>query len=72
MSLIVSKEPIEFGDKKVKIIFCLASKDKKEHIPAVIVLMKMIKNTNLIEKLENANSLIEIKEILFKSELEVV
>lgn len=72
MSLIVSKESIEFGDKKVKIIFCLASKDKKEHIPAVIVLMKMIKNTNLIEKLENANSLIEIKEILFKSELEVV
>ncbi|EOR20761.1 transcription antiterminator, partial [Clostridium sartagoforme AAU1] len=72
MSLIVSKEPIEFGDKKVKIIFCLASKDKKEHIPAVIVLMKMIKNTNLIEKLENANSLIEIKEIIFKSELEVV
>ncbi|WP_238907038.1 PTS sugar transporter subunit IIA [Clostridium sp. YIM B02506] len=70
-SLIISKKPIKFGRKKAKIIFCLASKDKKEHIPAVVVLMRMIKNTNLIKKLENVNSLNEIKEILYESELEV-
>ena len=71
ISLIVSKEFIEFGDKKAKVIFCLASKDRKEHIPAIIVLMRMIKNTNLINRLEKANSLNEIKEIIRKSELEV-
>lgn len=70
-SLIISKKPIKFGRKKAKIIFCLASKDKKEHIPAVVVLMRMIKSTNLIKKLENAISSNEIKEILYESELEV-
>ncbi|WP_411170138.1 BglG family transcription antiterminator [Clostridium sp. MB05] len=72
ISLIVSREYIEFGEKKAKVIFCLASKDKKEHIPAVVVLMRMMKNTNLINRLEKANSLNEIKEIIRKSELEVV
>lgn len=72
ISLIVSKEYIEFGQKKVKVVFCLSSKDKKEHIPAVICLMRMIKNTQLIEKLENAEALDEIKDILFKCELEVM
>ncbi|MGG7143057.1 BglG family transcription antiterminator [Clostridium nigeriense] len=72
MSLIVSKEAIEFGTKKARIIFCLASKDNKEHIPAIIMLMKMIKSTNLIKNLEQANSLNEIKEVIRKSELEVI
>lgn len=70
-SLIISKKAVRFGKKKAKIVFCLASKDKKEHIPAVVVLMRMIKSTNLIKKLENANSVGEIKEILYESELEV-
>jgi transcriptional antiterminator/mannitol/fructose-specific phosphotransferase system IIA component (Ntr-type) len=70
-SLIISKKSIKFGRKKSKIIFCLASKDKKEHIPAVVALMRMIKSTNLIKKLEKADSVSEIKEILYESELEV-
>lgn len=71
MSLIVSNEPVEFGEKKVKIVFCLASKDKKEHIPAMVLLMRMIKSTRFIERLENAKSIKEIKEILYETEMEV-
>lgn len=71
MSLIVSNEPVDFGEKKVKIVFCLASKDKKEHIPALVLLMRMIKGTTFIERLENSNSIKEIKEILYEAEMEV-
>ncbi len=70
MSLIVSNEPVEFGEKKVKIVFCLA-RDKKEHIPAMVLLMRMIKSTRFIERLENAKSIKEIKEILYETEMEV-
>lgn len=30
ISLLICKEVVSFGDKKVKIIFCLVSRDKKE------------------------------------------
>ncbi|MCC8027576.1 MAG: PTS sugar transporter subunit IIA [Clostridium sp.] len=52
MSMVISKNPVYFGDKKANIIFCLASRDKKEHVPAVIRLMRMVKTTELIRRLE--------------------
>lgn len=52
MSLLISKEPIYFGDKQTNIVFCLASKDKKEHTPAIISLMRMISMTKFINLLE--------------------
>lgn len=55
MSLIISREPVSFGEKKVNIIFCLASRDKKEHVPAVIRLVRMASTTPLIEHLKACN-----------------
>ena len=40
-----------FGDKKANVIFCLASRDSREHIPAVVTLMRMVKTTSLIRDL---------------------
>ena len=45
LSLLVTREPVVFGEKKARVIFCLASRDGKEHIPAVVTLMRMVKTT---------------------------
>lgn len=50
ISMLVLDEPVVFGDKEVRIIFCLASKDAKEHIPAVVTLMRMVKTTPFIKE----------------------
>lgn len=68
MSLIINKENVVFGDKKAKIIFCLASKDKKDQIPAMMMLMRMIKKTNLLSSLEKAGSVKEVLEIFHRCE----
>lgn len=52
MSVLISKYPIYFGEKKSKIIFILASKDKKEQIPAIINLTKMTYDSDFIKNLE--------------------
>lgn len=56
MSLIVTHEPVWFDRKQVRVIFCLASKDKKEHIPAIVKLMRMVDSAQLIEKLEQCHN----------------
>lgn len=71
IGLLINKTPVEFGDKKVKILFCLAAKDSKSHIPAVVTLMRMIKLTGLISKLEACVSRTEAYQILLDSEFEV-
>ena len=71
MSLIVSKKPIYFENKKVNVLFCLSSKDKKEHIPVVVKLMRMVNKTNLIECLKECNDKNEIIEVIKKCEMEV-
>lgn len=37
----------------------------------MVLLMRMIKSTRFIERLENAKSIKEIKEILYETEMEV-
>lgn len=71
MSLIISKEPVQFGDKKVNVIFGLASKDKKEHIPVVVKLMRMVNKTRLIASLKESNNKNEIIEVINRCEEEV-
>lgn len=71
MSLLISKEPVCFGEKKVNIIFCLASRDKKEHVPAVIRLMRMIRMTNFIDLLKESSNSLEAAKIIQKCEQEV-
>lgn len=72
ISLIVNKNAVWFDDKKVKVIFCLASKDKKDQIPAMILLMRMVKKTNFLSEIEKASSSKEVLNILQRCENEVV
>jgi activator of the mannose operon (transcriptional antiterminator) len=71
LSLIVNKQPVHFGDKQVKIIFCLAAKNSKDHIPAVVSLMRMVKMTSLIQDLENSSTIEEIYQHILTHEFEV-
>ncbi|MGI6109015.1 MAG: BglG family transcription antiterminator [Eubacteriaceae bacterium] len=71
MSLIISRENVVFGDKKVHIIFCLASKDKKEHLPAITRLMRMISITGLIEHLEACSTPEQAYNVILESEKQI-
>lgn len=72
ISLLVTREPVAFGDKKARIIFCLASLDGREHIPAVVTLMRMVKTTALIRSLEQCGSEDEIYQNILDCEFEVI
>ena len=71
MSLVISREPVVFGEKKVNLIFCLASRDKKEHIPAIIRMMRMIQMTEFVSRLSNCTSEAEAIAIIEECEKEV-
>lgn len=71
MSLIISEKPICFGEKKVQLVFCLASRDKKEHIPAITRMMRMIQMTAFIERLSKCRSAEEAFETIRACEKEV-
>lgn len=71
VSLVISREPVHFGEKQVNIIFCLASRDKKEHTPAVINLMRMVSRTKMIELLEACRDADKAWEALAACEQEV-
>lgn len=71
MSLVITKEPVVFGEKKTNVIFCLASRDKKEHIPAIVRLMRMVNMTDFTKKLSKCKTKEEAIDIILKSEQEV-
>ncbi len=68
MSMIINKKPIKFEDKAVNIIFCLSSLDQKEHIPAIIYLMKLQKTTEFINHVKLVNSPVEASNLLHQYE----
>ena len=70
LSLLISQAPIHFGDKQTKVIFCLAAKNSKEHIPAVVSLMRMVKTTSLIPDLENSHTVEEVYQHIITHEYE--
>ena len=72
LSLLVSRQPVHFGDKKAKVILCLASRDSKEHIPAVVTLMRMVKTTPFIHDLEQCSNEEEIYQTILNCEFEVL
>lgn len=72
LSLLVNRRPVEFGGRKVRVIFCLASRDAKEHIPAVVTLMRMVKTTSFIQNLEACKSEEEIYQTILNCEFEVL
>lgn len=71
MSLLISREPVSFGEKKVNIIFCLASRDKKEHVPAVIKLVRMVSMVGLIDKLKECTDSVQAMMVIEECEKEV-
>ena len=71
MSLIISEEPVWFGEKQVNIIFCLASRDKKEHVPAIIRLMRMVAATGFIEELKKCTTTDQAWNVIETCEKEV-
>ena len=71
MSLLISEEPVRFGEKKVNLIFCLASRDKKEHIPVVTRLMRMISMTDFIERLKKCKTPDEAMSVIYECEKEI-
>lgn len=72
LSLLITETPVHFGEKKVRVIFCLASKDSKEHIPAVVTLMRMVKTTGLIRELEASRTEEEAYQSVLNCEFEVL
>ena len=72
MSMIINKKKIKFGEKEVNIIFCLSSKDQKEHIPAIINLMKLEKTTDFIKYVLKADSSKEAYETLVQYERRII
>ena len=72
LSLLITGTPVHFGEKSVRVIFCLASKDSKEHIPAVVTLMRMVKTTGLIGQLEGSRSEEEAYQSILNCEFEVL
>lgn len=71
MSLVISEEPVKFGNKEVNVIFCLASRDKKEHIPVITKLMRMVSKTDFIRRLEKCKSSFQAMELIRSCEKEV-
>lgn len=71
MSLLISEQPVRFGEKEVKLIFCLASRDKKEHIPVVTRLMRMISRTDFIKDLEECRTPSDAMSVIRRCEKEV-
>lgn len=72
MSLLINRKPIRFKDKSIKLVFVLASKDKKEHIPAVITWVRMITNTDVIEQLTQCSDTTTAYQILLECERKVI
>lgn len=72
MGVIVSKYPVEFGEKKTNVVFILASKDKKEQIPAIINLTKITYEKDFIKELKEVKSPEEIIDIITRYEENVL
>lgn len=71
MSLLISEKPVRFGEKEVNLIFCLASRDKKEHIPVVTRLMRMVSTTDFINRLKKCKTTSQAISVIRDCEKEV-
>ncbi len=71
ISLLINDPAVDFEGKQVKVIFCLAAKNPKDHIPAMITLMRMVKKTDLIARLQKAPAPDEVYQEILQCEFEV-
>ena len=66
-SLLTLKEPVEFGNEyndPVYVIFCMAAKDKNEHIEALRQICTLCGEEQYFEKIKSAQTLKDIQDLL--------
>jgi mannitol/fructose-specific phosphotransferase system IIA component (Ntr-type) len=66
-SLLTLEEPVEFGNEfndPVYVVFCMAAKDKNEHIEALRQVATLCSEKQYFEKIKYAKSLKEIRDLL--------
>lgn len=69
-SLLTLAEPIEFGNEyndPVYVIFCMAARDKDEHIEALRQIANLCGDEVYFEKIKNAKTLKDIQDLLEKA-----
>ena len=66
-SLLTLKEPVEFGNEfndPVYVVFCMAAKNKDEHIEALRQVATLCSEKEYFEKIKYAKNLTEIQDLL--------
>ena len=66
MSLLKLKNPVDYGDNKVKLVFILAAEDSEKHIEALTGFSELLQDDGEVEALMNAGTIEEVTEILNK------
>ena len=66
MSLLKLKNPVDYGDNKVKLVFILAAEDSEKHIEALTGFSELLQDDGEVEALMNAGTIEEVTEIINK------
>lgn len=64
MSLLCIKEGVSYGDHKINVIVTISTKDKREHIHALMQLMKLAKSKDDLNQLIHAKSISEASRMI--------
>ena len=64
MSLLKVKNPVDYGDNKVKLVFILAAEDSEKHIEALTGFSELLQDDDEVEALMNAGTIEEVTEII--------
>ena len=66
MALLKLKNPVNYGDNQVKLIFILAAEDSEKHIEALTGFSELLQNDDEVEALMNAKTTEEVIGIINK------
>ncbi len=66
MSLLKLKNPVDYGDNKVKLVFILAAEDSEKHIEALTGFSELLQDDGEVEALMNAGTIEDVTEIINK------
>jgi PTS system ascorbate-specific IIA component len=66
MSLLKLKNPVDYGDNKVSLVFILAAEDSEKHIEALTGFSELLQNDSEVEALMNAETKEEVMKIINK------
>ena len=66
MSLLKLKNPVDYGDNKVNLVFILAAEDSEKHIEALTGFSELLQDDSEVEALMNAETKEEVIKIINK------